>query len=55
VVGVVELGALLTGTGPAVFDAGQTFSVEVCCAVCAGSGATGALVCDDEGSECDDA
>jgi hypothetical protein len=52
VVRIVELGALLTtGTGPAVFNASEALSVEVCCAVCAGSGATCVLVCDDEYSE----
>jgi hypothetical protein len=55
VVRIVELGALLAGTGPVVFDAGQAFSVEVCCAVGAGPGATCVLVCNDKGGECCDA
>src|SRR6266404_5503788 len=38
-VGIVELGTLLAGTGPVVFDAGQALSVELRCAVGTGSGA----------------
>src|SRR6266581_1443504 len=55
VVGIVELGALLAGASPAVLDAGQAFSIEVRCAVCAGSDAARVLVCDDESGECGNA
>ena len=45
---IVKARTLLAGTGPAVVDASQAFSVEVGGALCARTRSTGALMSDDE-------